>query len=112
MAHSTHRRGQIEKFFSPLWNLHRVEAVDGKNATLCQSLMGADNYRLIATLFPDYDEPERPLQLPQRARLHPSELGAILSHLTTIRKAYIEGHEKVMIIEDDLSSYLMYVPAM
>jgi GR25 family glycosyltransferase involved in LPS biosynthesis len=35
-----------------------------------------------------------------------SELGASLSHLMAIRQAYLEGHEVVMIAEDDLSPVL------
>jgi GR25 family glycosyltransferase involved in LPS biosynthesis len=113
MAKSTRRRGRIEEAFGSIWDLHRINAVDGKNATLCESLMGTENYRLVSKLFPE-DRIARSAQInPQsqrgRPHLHPSELGAVLSHLTTIRRAYVEGLEKVMIIEDDLSPYLMYV---
>ena len=37
------------------------------------------------------------------------EVACILSQLGAMKRAYLEGHEHVLIIEDDLSTELMYV---
>lgn len=52
LATSVHRRRRIEDSFGPIWDLHRVAAVDGQNKTLCESLMGTENYKSISKLFP------------------------------------------------------------
>ena len=99
MDESEDRRQQTELLFGDLWDLRRSPAVAGTDSEALIKILGVETYERIASYV-------------QRERSGDevvawNEAACTLSHLTTIRKAYWDNHEMVMIIEDDLSPALM-----
>jgi GR25 family glycosyltransferase involved in LPS biosynthesis len=58
-------------------------------------LMGRANYNEIVPYITDDRRP---------GTINGGELRCVLSHLTAIRRAYLEGDEIAMIVEDDIDS--------
>lgn len=104
MAASEERRRRIETSFGRLWDLRRFEAVDGRNKTAVISIMGTEQY---ARVLPFLKNETGWSRINGTTVLSETELGCILSHLTLIRKLYFEGHDAIMIMEDDLSPHLL-----
>ena len=98
MDKSVARRERMELDFGKLWDLKRSPAVDGSNNTQVFSLMGEANYNRIAPYVKEDRSPDS---------INRAELGCVLSHLATIRRAYVEGHAMAMIVEDDITPLLM-----
>jgi hypothetical protein len=94
MDGSEGRRKHTELLFGGLWDLRRSPAVAGTDSETLSRLLGTDTYQWVT----DYIDQERI----NDAKKAWNEVGCTLSHLTTIRKAYLENHEMVMIIEDDV----------
>jgi GR25 family glycosyltransferase involved in LPS biosynthesis len=99
MDRSEDRHKRTELLFGDLWDLRRIPGVAGSDPEAVLGLLGAENH-------------ERVLSYIQRERTGDeavawNEIGATLSHLTTIRRAYLENHEMVLIMEDDVSPALM-----
>ena len=99
MDGSEDRRKRTELLFGDLWNLRRSPAVAGSDSEALMRLLGTDNYQRVVSYI-------------QRERngdeaVGWNEVGCTLSHLTTIRMAYLENQEMVMIMEDDVSPALM-----
>ena len=88
----------MEIGFGSLWDLHRSPAVDGSNDTLTMELLGQANFDRVMKSISEERKPDT---------INKAELGCILSHLVTIRRAYTEGHDIVMIVEDDITPLLM-----
>lgn len=121
LADSYDRRARTEHNFGSLWDLRRVEAVDGRaggregglaEATV-QRLIEPRSWQMIRKKLSEgyikrYSPKGRPLRSVRRG-ISRVEVACILSHLSAVKKAYLEGHERVLIIEDDLSTELMYV---
>lgn len=98
MDTSVARRERVTLDFGNIWDLRRSPAVDGSNHTRVLGLMGQNNYDRVA---PSLNEDRSP------NTINHAELGCILSHLATIRRAYMEGNSLAMIIEDDIAPSLM-----
>lgn len=98
MDTSMSRRQRMELDFGRLWDLRRSPAVDGSNDSQVLALMGQANYDHIASYVKEDRSPDS---------INRAELGCVLSHLTTIRRAYVEGHAAAMIVEDDITPLLM-----
>lgn len=94
------RRERMENDFGSMWNLRRVQAIDGSNMDQVIDLMGQENYGRIAPYISEERSPNT---------INRAELGCVLSHLVAIRKAYLEGHSVAMIAEDDITPMFMYV---
>ena len=120
MDKSSDRRKRMERNFGKVWDLRRFPGVDGRNETLVKSLVAPADYEAI---FPYLVEKRTKAMMKKKdankdeeeeaenggTKINPiltSELGASLAHLTAIRQAYLEGHDAVMIVEDDLSPLL------
>lgn len=99
MDSSEDRRKRTELLFGDLWNLRRSPAVAGSDSEALLGLMGTENYERVANYIHRERNGDEAVAW--------NEVGCTLSHLTTIRKAYLENHEMVMIIEDDVSPVLM-----
>lgn len=96
---SEDRRKRTELLFGDLWDLRRSPAVAGADSEALVRLLGNETYQRKASYI-------------QRERYNDeavawNEAATTLSHLITIRKAYLENHEMVMIMEDDVSPALM-----
>lgn len=96
---SEDRRKRTEFLFGDLWDLRRSPAVAGTDSGALLGLLGNETYQRKASYI-------------QRERYNDeavawNEAATTLSHLITIRKAYLENHDMVMIVEDDLSPALM-----
>jgi hypothetical protein len=76
----------MEETFGEVWDMKRVQRCSSSSSS--QDLFGE----------------ERTFPLTHH---DPSEIDRILSHLYTIRKAYLKGDEVAMITEDNLSPLLM-----
>lgn len=100
MDKSAARRERMELDFGRFWDLRRSPAIDGSNDTQALALMGQANYDRIAS----YVKEDR-----SSDSINHAELGCVLSHLATIRRAYVEGRAMAMIVEDDITPLLMYV---
>ena len=100
MEQSSARRERVELDFGDIWDLRRSPAVDGMNAGAVVELMGQANYDEI---LPSLSEDRYP------GTINGGELGCVLSHLTAIRRAYIDGNDMAMIVEDDITPLLMQV---
>lgn len=98
MDNSAARRERIELDFGDIWDLRRSQAVDGMDTSVILQLMGKENYDQIAPFVSDSRNP---------GTLNGGELGCVLSHLTAIRRTYLDGHDMAMIIEDDITPLLM-----
>ena len=90
----------MELDFGGLWDLRRSPAVDGMDTDIVLELMGRANYDEILPSISD----DR-----HQGTINGGELGCVLSHLTAIRRAYLEGDEMAMIVEDDITPLLMQV---
>lgn len=99
MDGSEDRRKRTELLFGNLWDLRRSPAVPGSDSEALLGLLGMETYQRVAS----YIQHERY----NDEAVAWNEAGCTLSHLTTIRKAYLENHEMVMIMEDDVSPALM-----
>lgn len=109
---SVDRRRRMEKNFGAIWDLRRVSAIDGQDASACTQHLGERAYRRLGKhLRAPEDSPVGNISSTPSFVffMAQGDLGAILSHLLAIRRAYLEGNEIVMIVEDDLSPILMYV---
>lgn len=96
---SEERRKRTELLYGNLWDLRRSPAVAGTDSAALLRLLGNETYQREASYI-------------QRERYKDeavawNEAATTLSHLTTIRNAYLENHEMVMIMEDDVSPALM-----
>jgi len=100
MEQSSARRERMELDFGDIWDLRRSPAVDGMNAGVVIELMGQENYDEI---LPSLSKDRYP------GTINGGELGCVLSHLTAIRRAYIDGNDMAMIVEDDITPLLMQV---
>lgn len=89
----------MERDFGSLWDLRRSPGIDGSNDTLTRKILGPTNFD---TALNYISEDTR-----EQDTINKAELGAILSHLMTIRRAYSEGLDIVMIVEDDITPLLM-----
>jgi GR25 family glycosyltransferase involved in LPS biosynthesis len=90
----------MELDFGSMWDLRRSPAVDGMDTDLVTKLMGQANYNEI---LPSISEDRHP------GTINGGELGCVLSHLTAIRRTYIDGNGMAMIVEDDITPLLMQV---
>jgi len=99
MDGSEDRRKRTELLFGNLWDLRRSPAVAGSDSEALGGLLGIEIYQRLATYIEHERYNDRTVAW--------NEAGCTLSHLTTIRKAYLENHEMVMIMEDDVSPALM-----
>lgn len=99
MNGSEDRRQRTELLFGNLWDLRRSPAVAGSDSEALMELMGVDNYQRTANYIQHerYDDED----------VAWNEAGCTLSHLNTIRKAYLDSNEVVMVMEDDVSPALM-----
>jgi GR25 family glycosyltransferase involved in LPS biosynthesis len=89
----------MEHDFGSLWDLRRSPAIDGSNDTLTKELLGPSNFlKAMKYISEDKSVPDT---------INKAELGCILSHLVTIRRALSEGHNIAMIVEDDITPLLM-----
>jgi GR25 family glycosyltransferase involved in LPS biosynthesis len=95
---SVARRERMELDFGRLWDLRRSPAVDGSNDTEILTLMGQANYDRIARYIKEDRSP---------GSINRAELGCVLSHLVTIRRAYVEDRAMAMVVEDDITPLLM-----
>lgn len=85
----------IEQAFRPVWaNIRRSPGVDACNKTRVLELIGQHEYDTKVATHATTDRRER-------------ELGPILSHLITIRQAYLDGHNHALILEDDVTPLLV-----
>jgi len=100
MEQSSARRERMQLDFGGIWDLRRSPAVDGTDTDMVLQLMGRANYDEIAPSISD----ER-----RQGTINGGELGCILSHLMAIKRAYLEGNEIAMIVEDDITPLLMSV---
>lgn len=95
MDESTDRRQMMEQAFHPMWpNIRRSPGVDACNKTRVLELIGRHEYETKVAAHATTDRRER-------------ELGPILSHLMTVRQAYLDGHEHALVLEDDVTPLLM-----
>jgi len=89
----------MERDFGSLWDLRRSPGIDGSHDTLTWKLLGPTHFaKAMKYISEDTREPDT---------INKAELGAILSHDVTIRRAHAEGHEIAMIVEDDITPLLM-----
>jgi len=100
MEQSSARRERMQLDFGDIWDLRRSPAVDGMDAGAVVELMGQANYDEI---LPSLSKDRYP------GTINGGELGCVLSHLTAIRRAYIDGNDMAMIVEDDITPLLMQV---
>jgi GR25 family glycosyltransferase involved in LPS biosynthesis len=98
MDHSITRKERMELDFGGIWDLRRNPAVDGGDLTIVTQLMGQTNYNEIAPFISEERSP---------GSINRGELGCVLSHLTAVKRAYLEGNEMAMIVEDDITPLLM-----
>jgi len=93
----------MECEFGPFFaNLTLVSAVDATNRTGLRGMLGP---RQVSARISKYVS-SKPSEGTHR-RFSYAELGCTLSHLVTIRRAYLEGHELALILEDDIAAILM-----
>ena len=90
----------MELDFGGIWDLRRSPAVDGMDVDTVLQLMGRANYDEIVPFISD----DR-----RQGTINGGELGCVLSHLAAIKRAYLEGDEIAMIVEDDITPLLMLV---
>ena len=90
----------MELDFGDIWDLRWNPAVDGRDADMVLQLMGRANYDDIVPFISD----DR-----RQGTINGGELGCVLSHLTAIKRAYLEGDEIAMVVEDDITPLLMLV---
>jgi hypothetical protein len=98
MDTSVGRRRIMERTFGRVWGprLRRAEGVRGSDKALVYSMIA--------------DEPlaNQTWEVHSKAsRSGLSELGAILSHLQLVKRAYLGGEEVALVLEDDVSPYFM-----
>ena len=74
--------------------------MDGMDRDIVLQFMGQANYDEILPTISDDRHP---------GTINGGELGCVLSHLIAIRRAYLEGDEMAMIVEDDITPLLMQV---
>lgn len=99
MDSSDDRRRRTELLFGNLWDLRRSPAVAGTHPEVLLRLLGPENYQQVVSHIQRERNGDEAVAW--------NEVGCILSHLTTIQNAYLESHEMVMIMEDDVSPALM-----
>jgi hypothetical protein len=99
MDGSEDRRKQTELLFGDLWDLRRSPAVAGTDSETLLRLLGTETYQRVASYIQRERNGDEAMAW--------NEAACTLSHLTTIRQAYLENHEMVMIMEDDVSPALM-----
>lgn len=90
----------MELDFGDIWDLRRSPAVDGMETKVVLQLMGERNY---GEILPSISEDRLP------GTINGGELGCVLSHLTAIRRAYLDGNDMAMVVEDDITPLLMQV---
>ena len=89
-----HAELQMEESFGKNWDLRRTSAFSTQKMQRDHSM----------SLYQDLIEEGTEFPL---AHHDPAEIDRILSHLLTIRKAYLEGNAIAMITEDNISPLLM-----
>lgn len=111
MDQDTDRRALMERWWGQVWDLRRHVGFDPRDPQARVKMLGRlheaeimraiDRSAAVSADLADYDTYDNH----RRNRL--MELGPTIAHLTAIKRAYDEGHKKAIIMEDDVTPYLV-----